>query len=189
MRSSRIGRYLLALCLTSLTLWAFGCSENSPFAPDGEPEYLVNPSFVQMDNPQLGTMQACISWTSIQPTELARKMVSSRDGGVVRGGRYTLTFPKRSLPYDAEIVIKEYWPDILVWEMEPHGIVFSRPVKLTVDLSGTSAAGSRKPLLLLYYNEELRRWEIIPSRHYPKQRDPNKFEAYLKHFSRYALAN
>ena len=189
MRSSRIGRYLLALCLTSLTLWTFGCSENSPFAPDAGTEYLVNPSFVQMNDPQLGTMQACISWTSIQPTELARVIVSARDGGVVQGGRYTLTFPKKSLPYDAEIVIKEYAPGILIWEMEPHGIVFKRPVLLTVDLSGTRAAGSDTRLQLVYYNEELRRWQVIPSRHSPKSRNSNEFEAYLKHFSRYALAN
>ena len=161
MRASRVGRYLLALCLTSLTIWALGCSENSPFAPEGGTEYLVNPSFVQMDNPQLGTMHACISWTSIQTTELARTIVSAREGGVVQGGRYMLTFAKNSLPYDAEIVIREYRPGILVWEMEPHGIVFSRPVKLTVDLSGTSAAGSDSPMLLLHYNEEFGRWEII----------------------------
>jgi len=195
-KSSRIARYLLALAISGLVLVAVGCSENSPVAPQAESPGLVSPNFVQVVNPPTPT--ALIGDDGPVGPGPVRKLINAEQGGVVNAGRYTLKVPPMALSEDAEFVVYEISPDLVMCDLEPHGIQFNIEVQLIIDLTGTTAEGAADQVMCLYYDEASGWWEWIPGEPYLAEDDfpnpdatlhPNKFVAYLSHFSRYALAN
>jgi len=190
-RSSRVSRYVLALSVAAALLLVVGCSENLPLAPLPPPAADSPPATAEVDFvTELNLPQAIQSDGPDQESvELARKWIKARRGGEIKAGRYKLKFPRNALSQDAEIIIYEMGSGIVGMQMinlEPHGTIFLRPVRLEIQLEGTTAEADPWSVHLVYLNEETGAWEKIPGR---LSKDGDKLIAYLEHFSRYALAN
>jgi hypothetical protein len=186
LRSSRIARYVLALASCVSVLLLVGCSEHSPLSsqPDENP-YLISPEFVTVVNPPQPTQGLN---QPLPPIELASQVIRNETGGEVSGGRYLLQVPAGAMPVEeAVFTISEVSPDMVMCDIEPHGIQFLVPVRIIIDCDGTTAEGQVMETRLVYFNEEMGWWELIPGGPWPE--DPDKFCGFLDHFSRYALAN
>ena len=185
LRSSRIARYVLAIGTFAALVLIVGCSEHSPVMtqPDENP-YVVNPSFVTVLNPPRATLDDGPG----QPAVQACQVINNAVGGEISGGRYLLRVPPGALPVpEAMFTIYEVSPDMVMCDIEPHGMMFLKPVKLIIDCAGTTAEGRVAETRLFYCNEMMGWWEPIFGG--PWQEDPDKYCGFLHHFSRYALAN
>lgn len=121
--------------------------------------------------------------------ELVSRWVDSGIEKLVRGGRYELRFHTASLREEGkQIVIREWSPDVLEFELGPHGTVFDEPVDLLIDFAGTNADSTSanydgSPPELYWFNEGTGEWDIVPGKIVGM-----KYQASLEHFSQYGLA-
>ncbi len=110
-------------------------------------------------------------------------------GGSVSGSRYRVTVPPLALSGVTTISIREHSPDVLDFELLPHGTEFLLPVTVDVDYTGTVLDPAHPEYdgglpLLLWLNPITGRWELVVGVDNPLTRT---YTVVLTHFSRYAM--
>jgi hypothetical protein len=165
------------LACSTLLVAAIGCSPGSPTAPSSAPLNVVeSPNFIRI----LSTSSKGVQDLSLSAA-VASKMITAENGGVISNGRVTLVFPPNALDEDTEITIEMDTDGTLGVELKPHGIQFSRPVIMAMDLVGTTAAGRGGTSAVLWFNETQEWWEVIDK----VQSHDNEIKTKLNHFSKY----
>lgn len=126
--SKRLPVWLLA-ALLSLTL-VVGCGRgpegSAPTAPKAAPDS-GQPTFLPAPPPTPALVQGLFSET---------RLIRARDGGEVRQGRFKVTIPPGALAADTYITVRDRSTSYVRCELQPHGIQFSQPVTLEIDLRG-----------------------------------------------------
>jgi hypothetical protein len=122
---------------------------------------------------------------------VASKSVTPLLGGTVAGSRYQVTVLPLALTQTTTISIREYSPNILDFELLPHGTQFLLPVTVDVDYSGTSLDPASPDYVgglpvLLWLNPSTGRWELVVGVNNPLTK---KYTVLLTHFSRYAVGS
>lgn len=165
------------LACSTLLVASIGCSPGSPTAPSSVPLNAVeSPNFIRI----LSTSSKGVQEMSLT-ADVATKMISARDGGVISNGRVTLEFPPHALDKDTQITIEMDTDGTLGVELKPHGIQFAHPVVMTMDLAGTTAEGRGGTSVTLWFNETLEWWVVIEK----IQSHNNVIKSKLNHFSKY----
>ena len=101
------------------------------------------------------------------------------EGGELRVGDYSLSFPANALKNATYIQVRQL--NALDWavELSPHGIQFNRPVTLTMDARDDPDAAAKR---IYWFNADTQTWEAQRSRV-----SGSAVSAELMHFSRYTL--
>ncbi len=168
--------FALLACL-ALLLASIGCNPGTPTAPSSAPVNVVeSPNFIRI----LSTSSKGVQDLSLSAT-VASKMITAENGGVISNGRVTLVFPPNALDEDTEITVEMDTDGTLGVELKPHGIQFSHPVIMTMDLVGTTAEGRGGTSAILWFNETQEWWEVI----HKVQSHNNEIVTKLNHFSKY----
>jgi len=194
--SKHAARGLIAL--TGLLIVA-GCSRGLLTAPETEalPTPPAAPSAQDTLAPppnRLATPSGLISRTlsnlsALDWVQVCQVLVRRDEQKLVAASRYSLQFEKGSLASDAMITIKEYDPDVLDFQLGPHGTQFPVPVELSIDFKGTAAdpgaaiSDGCEPVLY-WLNDRTNRWEEVPGRTDWANR---RHIVRLEHFSRYVV--
>jgi hypothetical protein len=167
--------FALVACLT-LLISAFGCNTGSIVSPDKIGDSIVtDPSFIRILPTPKGS-------SPLLRTEGSSSLVSAESGGRVSNGWVILDFPAGALEKDTEISISMSDPNVLVVDLEPHGIQFKKPVTMTFNLNGTDAAGLADDACLLWFNDEMGWWEKLDT----ESPQDSQCQTLLEHFSKYA---
>ncbi len=186
--------------MTGLTLNFNACDTNSPMSSQNASKIgktaqsnLGTIHILQMNEQ---AHQSLLKGGSKDSVFYAEKLIKANMGGEIKVGNKEvgeskITFGKHDLPEDLTIAFQ--WSANGTFEgmlnnlvFGPHGTQFNKPVKVelsykTADLQGID----EKKLKVFYFNEETGLWELIGG---DVDTRGNKVIAYLKHFSRYAVA-
>ena len=93
-----------------------------------------------------------------QSGAIASVRVHAKTGGVLNAGRYMLVIPPNALTTDTTISVKSLdCFGLVMCELEPHGLVFQKPVRLQVDLRGTFARPGDS--LTIYWFDDQGHWQ------------------------------
>lgn len=183
MRDLAVKKLGLAV-LASILAFTLGCSADDIMGPgitsgqidepSGDFEILSDPTGKDIDPIQ-----------GVSPKD-GSALIKADVGGVVSCGRFQVEIPAGALSEDTEINIIKPDPELVMCELEPHGIQFNKPVTLRIDYSGTVAAdgdGSMAALGVYWFNEDTGTWELVG-----KDIDSGAdiMEAQLEHFSGYS---
>jgi hypothetical protein len=130
------------------------------------------------------TLPAAPAWYTV-----ASKTMLPLLGGTVSGSRYRVTVLPLSLTSVTTISIREHSPDVIDFELLPHGTQFLLPVTVDVDYAGTSLDPAHPDYdgglpILLWLNPTTGRWELVVGVDNPLTK---KYTVLLTHFSRYAM--
>ena len=171
--------------LASILAFTLGCSADDIMGPGDASGPAVGPGdgFAILADPH-GKDTDPIQGAS--PIKGGAALIKADVGGVVSWGRFRVDIPAGALSEDTEIKISRPNPQLVMCELEPHGIQFNKPVTLRIDYSGTYAAdkeASMPSLGVYWYNEDSGTWEVIGLQVSARS---NKVEASLEHFSDYA---
>lgn len=110
-------------------------------------------------------------------------------GGTISVGAVTLLIPQNALSHAVDITVTLPEHDFAVLELEPHGLVFDKPIQVSYGIKGTDAAGKPESELAgVYTGVELEggtawAWEVTE----PKL-SGDYVTFYTTHFSKYLLA-
>jgi hypothetical protein len=118
-----------------------------------------------------------ISW--LDGAGYRTRLVRADKGGVVKYGRFQVTFPAGALKEDTYITIRDPGLRYMMCDLEPEGIRFNQPVELEVDLKGTGITGDT--WTIFWWNPATGLWE---DQHGVFSGD--RVNASLGHFSTYA---
>jgi hypothetical protein len=134
--------------------------------------------------PSAGSLVTNPQWYTV-----ASKSIQPLLGGIVSGSRYKVTVPPLALQQSTTISVREYSPNVLDFELLPHGTQFLVPVTVDVDYAGTSLDPASPNYqgglpVLLWFNPGTGIWELVPGVNDPLTK---KYTVLLTHFSRYAL--
>ena len=132
------------------------------------------------------TLPAAPAWYTV-----ASRSVTPLLGGTVAGSRYQVTVLPLALTQTTTISIREYSPNVLDFELLPHGTQFLLAVTVDVDYSGTSLDPASPDYVgglpvLLWLNPSTGRWELVVGVNNPLTK---KYTVLLTHFSRYAVGS
>jgi hypothetical protein len=226
MISSRFVRYFAIVLTTTLAL---GCAESvtGPSAPAPAPQAQSPIAAPADQNPLLGgllggiinaltdVVKAVIDPNGI-PVEPVRwapthtNQVRSVSGTIgywggtlaIPGSDFTITFPIGALSKSTNITIVSDASGFVSYDMQPHGLVFNKPVVVTQRLRNTLAheVPDNKKLFGAYFTDEnllggivnglLDAVEIVTSvTLISRDGDPELQTWLLNHFSRYMLAS
>lgn len=104
-------------------------------------------------------------------------------GGEVRFGRYCVVIPPQAIDQSYAVSVCSEEPSgRITCELLPHGLDFTTPATLTIDLSGTDV-GEDDDLAVFCWNERIIRWENIGGTYDPLT---ETITTGLTHFSRYS---
>lgn len=125
-----------ALALPILALLSCGEPSSTPTSPTG-----AEPSRSLLS---LGTLHTLRRTQSVSEGWCATDVPVGPDGGVVEcpAAGLRLEFPEGALPDTVDVSVDIPRGDLVGYEFEPHGIQFSKGVRLRQDLAGTEAEGS-----------------------------------------------
>ena len=120
----------------------------------------------------------------------AEQYVTASDGGTVLLGDETSGYSSIDfMPGDLinnSVIIFEWDSQSFFAELNPHGIYFNNPVRLTLSYNEADVSGVQEEnLRIWYYDESQDDWELIGGQVDTEER---QVEAYIGHFSKYALA-
>lgn len=110
-----------------------------------------------------------------------KKLIDDETGGVLIFDRYQLNVPPLALDWDCEYVITPAPGAIIEVNLQPHAVQFAKPVKLNIDLNGTTAVGQQN-ITLYWWDEANRRWVDVGGTWDP---DKHILKSDLDHFSIY----
>lgn len=116
-------------------------------------------------------------------------VIAAEGGTVLLGdeisGYLSLDFMPGDLT-DNTVITFEWDSQSFFAELNPHGIYFNNPVRLTLSYNGADLSGVDEENLRIWYDDEPQNaWELIGGQVDPEER---QVEAYINHFSKYALA-
>jgi len=130
-----------------------------------------------VENPEFATLLPASKGSEAMQSAVASAMISAEKGGVVSNGYYSVSFAPGALSEDTEITIEmPEFPKAIV-RLSPHGIRFSAPVILALDLTKVEAADDWD---VLWLNDASGMWESIGG-----FVEDNALKAKLEHFSEY----
>jgi hypothetical protein len=118
------------------------------------------------------------------------RYVAASEGGTVLVGDETsgycsIHFMPGDLT-DNTLISFEWNSQNFFTELNPHGIYFNNPVRLTLSYNQADvSAVDEENVRIWYYDESQNAWELIGGQVDTENR---QVEAYISHFSRYALA-
>jgi hypothetical protein len=164
-----------------LVFGILGCQTNAPDSP------LTDLTVKRTPN-QLQFLQAQkLGFHKVFKTE--QYVTASGGGTVLLGdeeyGYCSLEFMPGDLN-DNTIIIFEWDTDNFTAELTPHGINFNNPVKLTLSYKDADLSTVEEQALRVWYYEEPENdWELVGGQ---VNEEEQQVEAYISHFSRYALA-
>ncbi len=127
--------------------------------------------------------------SGLNKTFLVQKQIRSAEGGMVIAGddvsgKSILFFPSDALPQDTDIIF-QVDADKKRAYLDPHGLVFKKPVLLRLSYQGAILRDiNEADLRIWYYNEAKDIWELVGGTVNQKEK---YVEGYLEHFSLYAL--
>lgn len=181
-RSSRGAKRIGLGLLAGVLAFTVGCSADDIMGPGTVAPPAGGPDVTILVDPQ-GKAVEPVQGASFAKAGSA--FIRADEGGVISWGRFSLDIPAGALSEDTEISISRPMPNLVMCELEPHGIQFNKPVTLQIDYNGTPAAenDTGEPTLGVYwFNEDTGQWVFVG-----KELDTagNKMEANLEHFSGY----
>lgn len=162
-----------------LVFGILGCQSNSPNSSTADPTPQHSSSQPHFIKPLKS------GFNKVFKTE--QYIVASEGGTVLVGdeeyGYSSLEFMPEDLTENTTIVFR--WDSqSFMAELTPHGIEFNSPVKLTLSFrDGDVSTEQAEALRVWYYNEP--EWDLIGGE---VDLEEEHVEAYISHFSRYALA-
>lgn len=177
MKTSAVVRQIRFATLTvASALLLVGCGSESTLTPQtgglpGSPIYLP-----------ASEMAALLPLGTNAMTPSVEATVSASEGGTLKLGRMTLSFPPGALAEDTRITMSLTDRKSLRVELLPHGIHFQKPVTLSADLTGLLNPTTRT-VGVAWLNDATGYWEAI-------SRGPassGMASAQLHHFSNYDL--
>jgi len=184
------GPWGVALVALAAALW-LGCAEEPATAPG--PSEPAPPEYTESQPPPFLAGPGDSGVAEPPPDAwyvVARDSVAAGTDRRVAGSRYEVHLLPGSLSQTTEIAIQEWNPDVIDFQLTPHGIRFLLPVVVTVDYTGTNADplspnydGSLPIFIWLDPGSGI--WEIVAGVNYPLTR---KYVVTLTHFSRYACS-
>lgn len=182
MRDLAVKKLGLAV-LASILAFTLGCSADDIMGPgitsgqidepSGDFEILSDPTGKDIDPIQ-----------GVSPKD-GSALIKADVGGVVSCGRFQVEIPAGALSEDTEINIIKPDPELVMCELEPHGIQFNKPVTLRIDYSGTVADGAESitpDLGVYWYDDDDGRWYVVGRE---INVESSTMEAHLGHFSKY----
>lgn len=179
----------VSLVAAALIVFAgIGCSGRNPMTPDiGGPQPTSDPGIVTAHRP--GSTPASVQ-TEPQWYTVASKTVTPLLGGTISGSRYSVLVPPLALLKTTTISVREYSPNVLDFELLPHGTQFLLPVTVTVDYKDTRLDPASPDYdgglpVLLWLNPSTGLWELVLGVNNPLTKT---YTVVLTHFSRYALS-
>ena len=177
MKTSAIARQLRfsALALSSALLLV-GCGSESTLTPQtgglpGNPIYVPASEMATLS--PLGTAGRA---PSVEAT------ITAANGGTLKLGRMTLSFPPGALQQDTRITMSLTDRTTLRVELLPHGIHFQKPVTLSADLNGLLPPTSHT-VGVAWLNDQSGLWQPISS----SPASNHAASAQLQHFSTYEV--
>jgi hypothetical protein len=173
-RAKKAVRIQILMAISFLiVLAALGCGTYSPVAPSNTPTMpgVENPAFATLLPASKGSDAAMRS-------AVASAMISAKDGGMVSNGYYSVYFAPGALREDTEISIEMPQFPMAIVRLSPHGIQFSAPVILSLDLAKAAEASGEWDVLWL--NDVTGIWESIGG-----YVEDGALKTELKHFSEY----
>jgi hypothetical protein len=124
-----------------------------------------------------------------------------KDGGTLEipGSDFTITFPKGALKKSTRITIKSDASGYVMYDMQPHGLSFDKPVIVTQRLRNTNVYGTSRALdsFCAYLGRDLqdsngvlKAFEIEQTTIFGTQNGKAEVQTWqINHFSRYMLAS
>ena len=106
-------------------------------------------------------------------------------GGTIRAGKHKLEIPRGALTRAVFISMTMSADTTNSVQLKPEGLVFAKPVTLTLDYGNCSGLGTLLPKSIVYTDNLLRILLTLPSL---DDKLSKKVSAPLQHFSRYAVA-
>lgn len=172
----------------TIALLAFailGCSRSLPTGPvagDSPPQPIACMAGEVVALP--GGFQPTPVWQTV-----ASRTLTPLLGGTVQGSRYKVVVPPLALTQATTISVRQYDPNVIDFELLPHGTQFLLPVTVEIDYAGTSLDPASPSYtgglpVLLWFNDSTGIWELIPGVHNPLTK---KYTVLLSHFSRYCV--
>ncbi len=158
----------------SLSGFLLGCSSNSPLGSSDNSQVVAteSPSFVSLLPVSSGDYGKLLLPMPVS------ELISASKGGSISNGYVSLQIPSGALEADTEISISMLRPGQMVFELEPHGIQFQRPVEMSFD----NFSQNGDELKVYWFNDELGTWVVINSGF-----DDQSLTTDLSHFSGYGL--
>jgi hypothetical protein len=154
-------RFVRSLGLVLATLAALSCSESSPSAPPaqttaddalswGRPGTLPGPfdSFIKVIPGVVdptGIDVRAVRWAPTHVNEIRSVSGTIGFGGgslSIPGSDFTITFPSGALLTPTAITITSDASGYVSYDMQPHGLIFAKPVTVTQRLSNTAIYGT-----------------------------------------------
>jgi hypothetical protein len=181
-----IARSLLAIALLAVSLGLAACSQDSgrdlaaPTSSDEGPVPAGDADAVVWEGPQadqgmaLGILRTVVR----KVTELVNGLL----GGTVRNGRFQLDFPPGSFLGILPVTIFDLGRSTPTCDLFPEGLLFQRPVRLTIDVRGTEFDNDDSTIL--WWDPDREEW-IDVGGHYSPERHTISTE--LEHFSTYGV--
>lgn len=186
-RGSAVLRKLGLGILASILAFTLGCSADDimgpgdvsvpEIGPGSGVEILAEPNAKDIDPVQ-----------GVSFSGHGSALIQADVGGVVSWGRFSVDIPAGALSEDTEISISRPNSQLVMCELEPHGIQFNKPVKLQINYGGTYADDKETGLAsfgIYWLNDSTGIWEMVGQK---VDAQSNKVEADLEHFSGYATA-
>lgn len=177
MKTSAVVRQIrLATLTVASALLLVGCGSESTLTPQtgglpGSPIYLP-----------ASEMAALLPLGTNAMTPSVEATVSASEGGTLKLGRMTLSFPPGALAEDTRITMSLTDRKSLRVELLPHGIHFQKPVTLSADLTGLLNPTTRT-VGVAWLNDQTGDWLPIST----SAASMPRASAQLQHFSDYTV--
>lgn len=153
-----------------------GCGTESTLAPQGG-SFPGNPILLpEAEVAALSPLSTVGRAPSVEAT------ISAAEGGTLRLGRMTLSFPAGALREDTRISMTLTDRTTLRVELLPHGIHFQKPVTLSADLNGLLLP-STTTVGIAWYNDQANTWQVMSE----SPASGRQARALLQHFSSYEV--
>lgn len=183
----------LVVLVFSLAFFS-GCGNDSPSTVAAPSAADKTPEFIKLPKRLSKALQKTVSVTQFiyaaqgGTLRLQDTYAAAPDSHLVTLD-ITLEFKPGDLPYDASLsmsVDDEAFITTIGLTFGPHGIVFNRPAKLSVNATGLDA-GSGTVEMKLYYLNEQNGWERMPASNAVYQAGTLDAHGKLPHFSAYGF--
>lgn len=158
-----------------------GCQSNAPNSPIKDTPLSRSTDQLNFLKPQKS------AFNKVFRTE---QYVTAAQGGTVllgdeNSGYLSLNFMPGDLT-DNTVITFEWDSQSFFAELNPHGIYFNNPVKLTLSYNQADvSAVQEEDIKVWYYDEPQNTWELIGGQ---VDTETRHIETYINHFSLYALA-
>ena len=177
----RTARVVLSSLLAAAAVLLVACEGTTPVGPRA-PARLSQGDFLAADRHS----RAHLDLLPCEPDhpDWAAKVIGPQ-GGELKVGKHTLTVPVGSLHERVTISAIARYDGLNHIEFQPEGLVFDRPVTLTMSYENCTVPSSVKKVRIAYTDAAL---NIIDHLFSDDDKSSRQVRSQLKHFSEYAVA-